>query len=353
LFVFLFLLFVIISPFYKIFEGFKNYFLVIFMMGVYLILLTQQTIFLTYANRVKKYKVISAAYVISAVSNLIVSVILGLCGFGTMGYFIGTISSCFCFVLFLNFFVNPYEGPTKISDLFNALRFYKKLPITLIPTVICAALLNEIPLQFLGRTYSLSALGQYGMANKFFTMIISLLAPSIGTVYFKYASDKLNNKENLAEFMYKIVNSGIKLAIVPFSIMIIFGESILKFILGPQWGEVGDYMSFLGFYYLIFFCGSCITSTLTILNKSQVNMIISFIMLVLLLIICTVLPFFDLDLKTSIFVLFSVSILKEIILLFLSFYYAGVNMKKFYKLMFLYLLIPFVLINILKIFIIF
>ena len=89
------------------------------------------------------------------------------------------------------------------------------------------------------RYYSSAALGMYSMALKVLSLPTSLLATPVNRVYFQEASQRYNRGEDIGEFSFKILKANIKIAIIPISILIIFGEWIFALFLVEQ-GRVPD-----------------------------------------------------------------------------------------------------------------
>ena len=101
-----------------------------------------------------------------------------------------------------------------------------------------------------------------GLPSKF-------LAGPVNRVFYKEATERYNNGENIGELSYNILNANIKIAIIPITILIIFGEHLFTAILGSKWSEAGTFASYLGIYQLMSFFNSCLAGKFIIIQKNR------------------------------------------------------------------------------------
>ena len=111
------------------------------------------------------------------------------------------------------------------------------------------------------------------MVNKIMSLSTSLLAVPINRVYFQEASKRYREGDDIGEFAFRILESSIKIAILPIAILMVFGRWIFKIVLGAQWEQAGAYAAVLGIYFLIGFCSSCLSGSFVIIGKNSWSLI--------------------------------------------------------------------------------
>lgn len=280
----LFLLF--FSSSYRIFSG-GFYEINLIMLGLYIIFNTIQSVYYSYTNRKKLYKVLFWNPIIMNISNGILSILLGSIGWGTQGYLLGTLLSYIIASLHMARFVNPYHGHITVACLKKTFIEFKMYPLVQMPANLIDTLGLQLPSQFLGRMFDVATLGGYTMACKILNVPVSLLAAPVNRVYYRTLIEKIDAGENAGEFAFMLFKNNIKIALIPLSILMLFGEWITKIFLGEDWAISGTYITILGITYLLKYCVACLSGTYIAVQKQNYSIITA----ILNLIIC-VLCFF-------------------------------------------------------------
>lgn len=275
----------LISSRYKILNINAPYKITTVLFGAYIIFNTLQAIYYSYTNRKKLYKILFWNPILMNATNSAGSIMLGIIGLGSLGYLVGTILSYLIAVLHMARFVFPFRGHVSYSYIKTTLSEYKMYPLVQMPANLIQTWGIQLPSQFLGRIFSVATLGGYTMACKILSVPVSLLATPVNRVYYRTLVEKINAGQDAGEFAFSLFSNNIKIAIVPISILMIFGEWIVKFLLGNNWAVSGTYITILGIMYLLKYCVACMAGTY-VATKRQSYSIITAVLNLIIYIMC-------------------------------------------------------------------
>lgn len=332
------------SGFYRIFSTEETpYSISLLVLWLYIVFYTISNICYAYVNRRKLYRVMFWNPIITAGVNVGCGIAFGLLGWGFVGYTAAHILSFLVNILHLICHANPYE---KITDsayrCIPLLKSYKRFPLYQMPANLIANLGNQIPVQMIEALYSSAALGMYSMALKILSLPTSLLATPINRVYFREASERYNKGEDIGEFSFKVLETNIKIAILPISILIIFGEWIFAIFLGEQWRDAGTFASILGIYELMKFCTSCLSGDFIIIKKNSWNLISSAVTLLINLVLLFLCKFvLHLSVLGFLALMSALMTLKIIVAEGVFFCYVGLDIKRYLLFILKYIILPF------------
>lgn len=319
----------LISGKIHIFETSMDYYLAIFMMCTYIIVFNMESIYYSYVNRTKKYRVLFYTPIIIAGVNIGFSLFCGLIGFGTAGYLLGSIISQISGIVFMSIHVNPFSGRDTFSELLNTLKKYKRYPMVQLPANLIDTIANQMPTQILGRIFDYSILGGFSMATKFLNIPISLLAGPINRVYYRTLIEKINSEsENPGDLAFAVVKNNIKIAIVPIGILMVFGDFITGFILGKEWKISGTYILIMGLLFLLQFCCSCLGGTFVATGKQKISLIYAIGTVIQISGTFGLTTWFEFNVVQTIIVYTISMIINRIIVLALSMYCTSYSVKK-------------------------
>lgn len=335
---FFLLVLIIISPYYKIFDVSDNYYLTCFLLVMYIWMFNQQSIYYSFVNRKKLYKTLFWNPIFTAIVNSGCSILLGVLGLKTTGYLLGTIASYVACVFHMRLKVNPYEGKHTLSELWETLKGYKVYPMIQLPANMVSTVSTQLPIQFLGRAVSTSALGGYTMACKILSVPVSLLATPVNRVYYREAAELRNRGENIGNFCFNVLDKNIKLALLPITILIVFGEKIVTVFLGNNWQQSGVYLSVLGILYLLKYCSSCLSGTFVVVGKQKTGLISSILALLLYSLCFGIAQLLDLSVLYTIILYAVADSIYNFIVLFLYMYYTKFSIRRYLVFVFKYII---------------
>lgn len=325
----LFSLFCGIRGSYKLFDVSIPYVLALFLLCLYLFFNNMQLLYYSYTNRIKEYKALFWSPLLISITNVGISILLGVLGFGVTGYMIGTITSCAICCLYLQMHAKPFKEKIDISAWKQILIQYKEIPLVQLPADIISQVGNEIPTQYLGRVFGSAMLGGYSMAVRILLVSVSLLSFPINRVVCQTMAEKRNNGEPVGDFLFELLDKSIKTAIFPVGFLIIFGEKIIPFILGASWVSAGQYVVILGAMYLLKFCSACVSGTFVIMGRQRLSLIMSFINLAKFGICFGISYFLGMDVVATILLYTIVEGVYQLLNLILCVYCTNYSISKF------------------------
>lgn len=333
----------LLRDYYKIFHPEEiTYSRALFTLWVYINTYTLNNTCYAYVNRKRMYRVMFWNPVIGACINIGVGIILGLLGMGFLGYTLAHILGYIVNTVHLMIHANPFvKSQSKDYGIFKTLKKYKRFPIYQMPANLVANLGNQLPVQTMEILFGASALGMYSMALRILNIPAMLLATPVNRVFYQEATQRYNRGEDIGHFAYRILETNIKIAIVPISVLMIFGRQIFRIFLGQQWIAAGDYAAIMGIYQLLLFCDHCLSGNYTIIGKNSWNLFFAFVTLLLnvgLFVICKFV--FQVTPITYTFLLAICMTLKSIAVEACFFLYLKFPVKRYIRLVLLYIMIP-------------
>ena len=265
---------VILSPWVQVFSFGDPYVLSLLALAVHLLFLNASNLLRIFVNRMRMYKVLFWNSIISASATLVITIPLGLLGWGSWGFIIaGIAGNAVCCAQMLAR-INPFLRICW-ADFKQVFVTYKKFTFFQLPSNMIETLAQQTPNQILEATFGSASLGSYSMSNKILGIPSRLIASPVNQVYFRTAVDLHDDTKRLAKFSLGLVQK-IYLAAAPLIIILIaFGEPVFFFVLGGQWAEAGTIAAMLSFQYVFIFCTTCMSYCRVALNRQGTNLIMS------------------------------------------------------------------------------
>jgi O-antigen/teichoic acid export membrane protein len=328
---------------YRIFNTEEvHYGLALIVLWLYVVSYMLNNICYAHVNRLKMYRVMFWNPVIGAGCTIGFAILFGLLNWGFVGYTAAHILAFAVNIIHLTIHANPFVkignkdfGPVPL------LKSYRRFPIFQLPANLIASLGNQIPVWLMERVFGAAPLGYYSMTLRILGLPSFFLATPVNRVYFQEASQRYNRGEDIGEFSFKILETNIKVAIIPISLLMIFGRQLFSLFLGKQWGMSGEYAAILGIYQLMLFCGGCLSGYFVIIRKNSWNLLTSSVTLLIsitLYIVCRYLV--DMPVITYLVILSVTMSVKTAADLGIFFAMLKFNMLRYVKFLFLYIVVP-------------
>ena len=162
---------------------------------------------------------------------------------------------------------------------FVLIRKYKDIPLynTLLGAL--NTLSNQIPFILLGKYFGIEVVAFYGMASKIILTPIGLVGESIAQVFYKTATDIVNEKKDLYRFVIKTYKNLLKVISLPL-VFIFAATFFFEYILGDGWGKTGLFSRLLLPWFIIGFINRPVSGIITILKKQKITFWFDIILLV-------------------------------------------------------------------------
>ena len=236
------------------------------------------SIYMALGIRYKYFKIISINKIISAATSAVLSVSIGIYYKSVLGLIIGFfIGQIINGIVFFFIFKNKNNSPD--------LMFYFKLPVRRVasnfsnfpkyglPTDFINNFINQMPNFLIGNfaSSSFTATGYYNLSNKILGLPISLLSSSIGDVFKQKAASDYTEYGNCREVFLKTFKLLFIIAILPFTLLVLFSPVIFQFVFGNEWRIAGEYAQILSIMFFFRFIISPLTYVFYIYNKQKID----------------------------------------------------------------------------------
>lgn len=264
----------VITLYYSIFAKF-NYINVGFMF-VYLVVIvftTQQIqVCYTWLNRKKEYNTLMKNPLIKNGIYGLFAILLGLIGMETYGYFIG-------------------YGIGQIATLIHMKRKLPRKMFTLkkldynecvknnivflkyqMPTNIISNIKNQLPVILINGFWGKEILGYYSITVRLLQIPTQLLANAIGRVFFQTVSNMKREGKNIGIYVLNNLTNGMKIAIIPITLLMAFGDILAIIFLGSDWLIAGNFIRILSAQYFFMFLLTTVQGLATTLRKQKYSM---------------------------------------------------------------------------------
>jgi O-antigen/teichoic acid export membrane protein len=225
-------------------------------------------------TRKKKYKLISIARVVTALSSSILPICFWLCwGRAFYGLVLGFIAGfAINFIIFRLSVGKSFTGTPVLKNIRAVAKRYSRFPIY----DTWSSLLNNLAWQvvpmMLSFQFSDAVAGQYSLGLKMIQSPMSIIGASVGQVIFEKACREREGGD-LYAFTKLTIRRFLIIAAIPIGILAMFGKVLFGVIFGREWGIAGFYTQILSPWAIVWFVAS-ITSTVLIITERQRELLI-------------------------------------------------------------------------------
>lgn len=265
----------------------------LFFIGLYNIL-TQ------WAYRRKDYRSITKTKFTQAISQNLLSILIGVFGKGPVGLILGKIigQSAGIYTLFTQLLKEDKSVLKKLekkSIKWAAVR-YIKFPLYTTPRRLLGDITIALPVIFMTSLYGPHAAGLFGLANSVVQMPMQLLGTSVSNVFYsESAALRHTDPAKIKELSNKLLKTLMLIGFIPVLVLALFGTFLFSLVFGDSWRVAGEYagiISILVFTRLVF---KPISNIFDIYEKQRSALILNIFRVVLVLIVFIVSSYFELS----------------------------------------------------------
>lgn len=181
------------------------------------------------------------------------------------GEFLGSIVVCILLMMYFNF---KLISIPSFKDLVKLSFLYQQFPLFNLPNDLIYRSKTAIIIGLLVFFFSTELAGHYGMAILILAVPTSLIGASVGEVYYQKIAD-IDNSDILRELSKRIFKILCFISFFAFTYIAFFSYDLLPVLLGIKWLESAILISFLSFSLLFEFIFGPFLNILKILNKQQ------------------------------------------------------------------------------------
>ena len=249
--------------------------------------------------REKEFALGAKVRVVTVVGSKVFAVVFGLLGKGNplgfiAGEMIGRIISAFVQVGKKIRADLSKAFHHSIAEMIQIAREYKNYPMFNLPGSTIISLSAQLPVYLLSFQFSAAMTGYYSLAMSLTGVPTQIMGASIARVYFQKAVETYQHgPDQLRRITIKFIRSLTLLAVIPFSVIGVFGAEIFSLVFGSQWEMAGTFARVLSILAYVNFISLSICSLYQIIRKERLQFIIVLIGGVLLFSLLALITLFD------------------------------------------------------------
>ena len=206
----------------------------------------QNQIFSVWANRKKKYKILTFNAILTAALVPIISVSIGLLNNGPLGLFLGILASQVFPSLILLFLLTRKDDLgfqfLQINKIKGTAKNYKKFPIYSVPSTFIGVFSQQLPVFFLSMTFGPALVGLYNLCVRMLGLPTQLIGNALATVFRQRAVEDYNEKGEFRSIFLKTLQALTLVSLPMVALVVFFGPQLFGFVFGNEWrvsGEIG------------------------------------------------------------------------------------------------------------------
>ena len=241
----------------------------------------------SWSTREKQFKIIAKTKMTQSIASSIVKIVLGFLAFKPFGLLIGHVVAQ---VAGIGSIVSQSQAVflqnkkhITLSRIFFLAKRYSDFPKYQIASRFLLAFASQTPLMFVAWMYDSETTGQLALALMVLGIPINLIGSTMGQAYYgEIANIGKKNVSKIKEITFSLIKKLFVLSIMPFLVLLLFGEVLFSFIFGVNWAQAGVFSSILAFYLVAQFISSPFVNVLNLYEKQslflQINLVRVFLM---------------------------------------------------------------------------
>lgn len=237
----------------------------------------QGQIFSIWANRKKKYRVLTYNMLLTAILVPLVSISIGIYNNGPFGLFMGLLVSQALPSIILLLILSKEENfglqYFQISDFKELIKKYQKFTIFSLPSELINRVSNQLPVLMLSSYLGPSVVGLYSLSVRMLGLPITLIGNAISTVFRQRASEDYFKTGSFRRVFLKTLKTLSTISIIPLFITILAGPQLFGFVFGENWKESGVISQIMIFYFALKLVVSPLSYAIIIKNKPNIGLI--------------------------------------------------------------------------------
>ncbi len=241
----------------------------------------------SWSTREKQFKIIAKTKMTQSIASSIVKIVLGFLAFKPFGLLIGHVVAQ---VAGIGSIVSQSQAVflqnkkhITLSRIFFLAKRYSDFPKYQIASRFLLAFASQAPLMFVAWLYDSEITGQLALSLMVLGIPIALIGSTMGQAYYgEIAKIGKKNVSKIKEITFSLIKKLFVLSIMPFLVLLLFGEVLFSFIFGVNWAQAGVFSSILAFYLVAQFISSPFVNVLNLYEKQslflQINLVRVFLM---------------------------------------------------------------------------
>lgn len=248
----------------------------IYLTPIFLFLTGLMTAMTYFANRRQDYGIMARSKVVRAFSVALISIVLGMAGFGAAGLIFGVVVGLFLAVGYLFYLYGRQftQGFLRWNQSKKTLlKNYRDYPLYNASSGLLDGITMSLPIFFLAHYFSETIVGYFALVIRIGNTPLSFISGSVSQVNLKKIVDLVNSKQDIRPYLSKLTGGLFLLVLPPTILFVIFSPALFANLFGGQWREAGHYMQILIPAISVKFIVSTLSSTLGATKNNHLGMI--------------------------------------------------------------------------------
>lgn len=241
-------------------------------------------IFTNFHNRKKQYARLSKANVLRMGSMVGMQSLLSFFLHANIGLAVGAMFGQALSTQYIN--DNKKPLPYRISR-HTRLRWrivarrYRHFPRFALPSALVNELSAQLPVYLLEYAFNTLVVGVFSLPQKILSQPMRLLGRSVLDVYMRRGAELLHENKSLSGLTFSIYRNLLLIGLLPFGIILFWGDSLFAFIFGNEWLMAGRFAQYISPWLLLVLAGSPISAIFTILERLKLSFYFNITLLII------------------------------------------------------------------------
>ncbi|WP_062514753.1 lipopolysaccharide biosynthesis protein [Halobacillus sp. KGW1] len=176
-------------------------------------------------------------------------------------------------------------GSLDISRLGNdslkyLLKKYKDFPIFRAPEVFLNSLSQSLPILMLTIFFGPASAGYYSICKNVLNLPISLIAKSVGDVFYPKVSESFNDDKDITKLIMRATLYLSLVGVIPFGLIIWLGPWLFSIVFGADWSYAGEYARWVALWTFFAFINIPSVKSLPVLSAQSFQLKYTIFMLI-------------------------------------------------------------------------
>ena len=227
-------------------------------------------------NRCAAFKRMAGAKVIQTGTTALAGILAGLMGANAVGLIVATVlgyamgtaaALAMCWREF-----KPALNGYSARRLGAAARKYGSFPLQSAPGGLANIAALQLPVMLIAFSYSDEAVGQFGLMMRVVAVPSVFLGYAAGQVYYHAITENIAHGRPVFELLSRGAKMLAVVALLPYGVLLFFGQPLFALIFGPEWAQAGLFASILAPGFFMRFIASSLSLALPALHRNDLAM---------------------------------------------------------------------------------
>ncbi|NQV78657.1 MAG: oligosaccharide flippase family protein [Lutibacter sp.] len=225
----------------------------LFLLPIAIFITVLYTIFGEWLSREKSFRIASMSIIILAVVVTGLKVFFGRISPSGLSliiaYIVGYLITTFItFLIWKKIRRIKFNRSIKVNIIPLALD-YKDFAVFRTSQNFINAISQSLPVFLLSGFFSVSAAGQYSISISLLGVPLAIIGGSVMSVFYPRVTEAIRNGEDVRSLIIITTKGLMRISIIPFLIIAVYGPELFHFIFGVQWIIAGQYSQWLSLFY--------------------------------------------------------------------------------------------------------